>query len=149
MLQPESWVTLLLMLKFVIPLVLLSLLVHVFSLMSLCRPCNWPFGCCISTLIIRNWIRLNWCWVSTHAYLTLFLFYSLAWFQASAAMLMRSALFSYLTQRRVVIFYRRFGTTYPFQNNIETIRIPGNKGSIAWFDSWKPWNILREWHILK
>jgi hypothetical protein len=34
------------------------------------------------------------------------------WFQASAAMLMRSALFWGITQRRVVILYRRFGTTY-------------------------------------
>jgi hypothetical protein len=33
-----------------------------------------------------------------------------AWFQASAAMLMRSALFWNITQRRVVILYRRFGT---------------------------------------
>jgi hypothetical protein len=33
-------------------------------------------------------------------------------FQASAAMLMRSALFWGVTQRQVVILYRRFGTTY-------------------------------------
>jgi hypothetical protein len=35
----------------------------------------------------------------------------LAWFQASAAMQMRSALFRDLTRRRLVILYRRFGTT--------------------------------------
>jgi hypothetical protein len=35
-----------------------------------------------------------------------------AWFQASAPMLMRSALFWDRTQRHMVIFYRRFGTTY-------------------------------------
>jgi hypothetical protein len=34
------------------------------------------------------------------------------WFQASAAMLMRFALFWGITQRRVLILYRRFGTTY-------------------------------------
>jgi hypothetical protein len=34
------------------------------------------------------------------------------WRQASAEMLMRSALFWDITQRRVVILYRRFGTTY-------------------------------------
>jgi hypothetical protein len=34
------------------------------------------------------------------------------WFRASAAMLMRSALFWDITRRRVVIVYRRFGTTY-------------------------------------
>jgi hypothetical protein len=34
------------------------------------------------------------------------------WFQASAAMMMRSALFWGVTQGRVVILYRRFGTTY-------------------------------------
>jgi hypothetical protein len=37
---------------------------------------------------------------------------NLGWLQASAAMLMRSALFCDITQRRVVILYRRFGTTY-------------------------------------
>jgi hypothetical protein len=34
-----------------------------------------------------------------------------AWFHASVAMLMRSALFWGITKRRVVNFYRRFGTT--------------------------------------
>ena len=34
------------------------------------------------------------------------------WFEASAAMLIRSALFWDITQRRLVILYRRFGTTY-------------------------------------
>jgi hypothetical protein len=33
-------------------------------------------------------------------------------FPSSAAMLMKSALFWDITQRRVVIVYRRFGTTY-------------------------------------
>jgi hypothetical protein len=33
-------------------------------------------------------------------------------FDASAAMLMRSAFFWDITQRRMVILYRRFGTTY-------------------------------------
>jgi hypothetical protein len=35
-----------------------------------------------------------------------------AWFQASAAVYMRSSLFSNVTQRRLVVCYRRFGTTY-------------------------------------
>jgi hypothetical protein len=35
-----------------------------------------------------------------------------AWFQAYAAMLMKSALFWDITQRRVVVLYRHFGTTY-------------------------------------
>jgi hypothetical protein len=34
------------------------------------------------------------------------------WFQVSAAMLMTSALFWDITQRRMIILYRRFGTTY-------------------------------------
>jgi hypothetical protein len=34
------------------------------------------------------------------------------WFQASAAILMKSALFWNITRGRVVILYRRFGTTY-------------------------------------
>ena len=34
------------------------------------------------------------------------------WFQASAALYMRSALFWGITRRHVVIVYRRFGTTY-------------------------------------
>jgi hypothetical protein len=34
------------------------------------------------------------------------------WFQASATMLMRSALFCDITRHRVVIVYRHFGTTY-------------------------------------
>jgi hypothetical protein len=36
-----------------------------------------------------------------------------SWFEASAAMLVRFALFSDITQRRAVILYRRFGSTYP------------------------------------
>ena len=38
--------------------------------------------------------------------------YKWAWFQASAAVLMRSATFWDVTLRRLVILYRRFGTTY-------------------------------------
>jgi hypothetical protein len=34
------------------------------------------------------------------------------WFQAYAAMLMKSVVFWVITRRRVVIIYRRFGTTY-------------------------------------
>jgi hypothetical protein len=34
------------------------------------------------------------------------------WFQASAAMLMKYVVFWVITRRRVVIIYRRFGTTY-------------------------------------
>jgi hypothetical protein len=34
------------------------------------------------------------------------------WFHASAAMLMKSVVFWVITRRRVVIIYRRFGTTY-------------------------------------
>jgi hypothetical protein len=34
------------------------------------------------------------------------------WFQTSAAMLMKPAVFWIITRRRVVIVYRRFGTTY-------------------------------------
>jgi hypothetical protein len=37
---------------------------------------------------------------------------SAAWLQAAVAMLMRSAPFWGIVQRRVVILYRRFGTTY-------------------------------------
>jgi hypothetical protein len=37
---------------------------------------------------------------------------SVAWFQTSTAMYMRSELFWNNTQRRVVILYRRFGTTH-------------------------------------
>jgi hypothetical protein len=34
------------------------------------------------------------------------------WFQVSAVMLMKSVVFWVITRRRVVIIYRRFGTTY-------------------------------------
>ena len=40
---------------------------------------------------------------------------SQAWFQASAAMQKRTALFWAITQRVVVIYYRRFGTIYRSQ----------------------------------
>jgi hypothetical protein len=48
------------------------------------------------------------------------------WLQASAAMLLNTALFSGITQRRVVIIYRRFGTTYPshLQGSRSPRRIP-------------------------
>jgi hypothetical protein len=44
------------------------------------------------------------------------------WFQTSAAMLMRSALFYHITQVNVVILYRRFGAKFrsPFQWEIIT-----------------------------
>jgi hypothetical protein len=44
------------------------------------------------------------------------------WFQASAAILMRSALFWGVTQRPVRIFYRRFGTTY--RSHLQRSRSP-------------------------
>jgi hypothetical protein len=44
------------------------------------------------------------------------------WLRASAAMLMRSALFCGITQRRVVILYRRFGTTY--RSHLQASRSP-------------------------
>jgi hypothetical protein len=47
------------------------------------------------------------------------------WFQPSAAMLMRSALFWGVTQSRVVIFYRLFGTTY--RSHIQGSRSPRRK----------------------
>jgi hypothetical protein len=47
------------------------------------------------------------------------------WLQAPASMLIRSALFCGITQRRVVIFYRRFGTTY--QSHIQ-----GSRSRISW-----------------
>jgi hypothetical protein len=37
-----------------------------------------------------------------------------SWFQSYVAMLMRSALFWGITRRRVIIVYRRFGTTYRY-----------------------------------
>jgi hypothetical protein len=40
---------------------------------------------------------------------------NLALFQAFAAVEMRSALFSDITQRRMVVYYRRFGTTYRYR----------------------------------
>ena len=39
-------------------------------------------------------------------------FFCDAWFQAAAAVYMRSELFCDFTQRRMVVSYRRFGTTY-------------------------------------
>jgi hypothetical protein len=38
--------------------------------------------------------------------------FMLSWFEAYAAMLMKSVVFWVITRRRVVIIYRRFGTTY-------------------------------------
>ena len=34
-------------------------LFHVLYLIFLCRLCDWPFGCCIGKLIIKNWTELN------------------------------------------------------------------------------------------
>jgi hypothetical protein len=50
-----------------------------------------------------------------------------AWFQASAAMLMRSAPFCDTTQRWVVVLYRRFGTTY--RSHLQGSRSSCRKGS--------------------
>jgi hypothetical protein len=47
------------------------------------------------------------------------------WFQASAAMLMRCALFWDVTQCHVVIVYRRFGTTY--RSHSQGSRLQGEK----------------------
>jgi hypothetical protein len=49
------------------------------------------------------------------------------WFQASAAMLMTSALLRVITQRRIVILYRRFGKTYP--SHLQGSRSPRRKES--------------------
>jgi hypothetical protein len=63
------------------------------------------------------------------------------WFQASAAMQMRSELFWDTTQRRVVFMYRRFGT---FWSHLKGSRGPRRKvlgiSEFAWNDSWKSWN---------
>jgi hypothetical protein len=45
------------------------------------------------------------------------------WFQASAAMLMKSAVFWGITRRREVIIYRRFGTTYRSHPHGSRVRI--------------------------
>jgi hypothetical protein len=45
------------------------------------------------------------------------------WFQASAAILMRSALFWDVTRRRVVIVYRRLGTTYRSHHHGSRVRV--------------------------
>jgi hypothetical protein len=46
------------------------------------------------------------------------------WIQASAAMLIRSALFWGIKHRRMVIFYWRFGTTY--RSHLQGSRSPGD-----------------------
>jgi hypothetical protein len=53
------------------------------------------------------------------------------WFKASAAMSMRSAILCVTKQRRVVILYRRFGTTY--RSYIQQTRSPGRE--VSW-TSW-------------
>lgn len=35
------------------------LLFHVLLPIFLCCLCDWPFGCCIGKLIIKNWIESN------------------------------------------------------------------------------------------
>jgi hypothetical protein len=50
-------------------------------------------------------------------------------FQAFAAKLMRSALFRDITRRRVVIVYRRFGTTYRSHLHGSRVRV-GKKASL-------------------
>jgi hypothetical protein len=57
------------------------------------------------------------------------------WFQASAAMLMRTALFRDITQYRVVILFRRFGTIYrwSFQGSRSRRRKPF---FLDFFDPW-------------
>ena len=57
------------------------------------------------------------------------------WFQASAAMLLRSALFWDITQRRVIILYRRFGTTY--RSHLKGSRSP------KWKENKEPSFLLR------
>jgi hypothetical protein len=56
--------------------------------------------------------------------------YGVAWFQASAAMLMRSAFFCDITRRRVVILYRRFGTTY--RSHLQGSRVREEKSRTLW-----------------
>jgi hypothetical protein len=53
------------------------------------------------------------------------------WFQASTAMYMRSALFWDVTERRVVVMYRRFGTSYWSRNPRST------KHLLGLFDPWR------------
>jgi hypothetical protein len=45
------------------------------------------------------------------------------WFQASAAMLMKSAVFWSITRHRVVIVYRHFGTTYRSHHHGSKFRV--------------------------
>jgi hypothetical protein len=70
-----------------------------------------------------------------------------AWFQASTAMLVRSALFGGITQRTVVIPYRRFGTSYrsDLQGSISSwfcvISLKSADLNI-WCGTWEDLNIL-------
>jgi hypothetical protein len=59
------------------------------------------------------------------------------WFQACAAMHMNFALFWDITQRWVVVLYRRFGTTY--RSNLQGSRSPRRKLS-----SWTSWPLKKE-----
>jgi hypothetical protein len=66
--------------------------------------CIPPHGCSHRSLFHRKTVLAR----KTES--GLLMTFSSSWFQASAAMLMRSAPFRDITRRRVVIVYRRFGT---------------------------------------
>jgi hypothetical protein len=58
-----SWSSFLIILLLSLLLLLLwvyvcGLLVHLFSFMFLCFPCNWPFGCCVNAFLLKNWTEL-------------------------------------------------------------------------------------------
>ena len=64
------------------------------------KPWNFPCIYIFSTALCSNFVCFPNC------------INQLLWFQAPAVMLIKSVVFWVITRRRVVIIYRRFGTTY-------------------------------------
>jgi len=91
----------------------------------------------IPTQNLNLWSSQNTITVLTELSQTSIFSYSLCyfhctWFQASVAVQMRSSFFWDVTQRRLVVTYRRFGKTYRSHFQGPTIIGPIYKGQIGW-----------------
>jgi hypothetical protein len=82
---------------------------------------------CDYVTLTAGYHNRGWWWISFYKTEITWKTITDPWFQASAAMLMRSALFWDITQRRVVIPYRRLGTTY--RSHLQGSRSPSRIAS--------------------
>jgi len=72
--------------------------------------CDWLYSASCFVGLLYNDTTDKYIYIYTHTHTHTHT--KVTWFQASATILMRSALFWYVTRRSVVIQYRRFGTTH-------------------------------------